>query len=215
MAHASIDVSQTLKAEECLNTLGTAPRHYGFRNVNALLLWTDTLLREVSFHLYSVPGTPEALVCVLLTWHREILQRNVKEQHSWLWTYLTSPCLHCNTYGTNSAVILFIFLFFFFFSSEIKNHHNQGRLENGLYNNFSVGHTTKIKASGHSFSNSAPEDWVSSFQCTEKEAQVMLYFLCVEIIKWRIKPSISSAANCKTAVFPRNWSKCKIICFWG
>lgn len=45
--------------------------------------------------------------------HREILQWNVKEQHSWLQAYLTSLCLHCNTYGTKSAVIFFVLLCFF------------------------------------------------------------------------------------------------------
>lgn len=96
------------------------------------------------------------------------------------------------------------YLLFLFSPSEIKSHHYLRRLEKGLYNHFSVGHMTEIKASRHSFSKSASEDKVSSFQYTEKEAQVMVLFLCTEIIKWRIKSSISHAANCKMAVFPRN-----------
>lgn len=54
-------------------TLGTAPRSFGFQDFNVLLLWTDTLPREVSSYLHSVPGTTEALLCVFLSWHREII----------------------------------------------------------------------------------------------------------------------------------------------
>jgi len=77
----------------------------------------------------------------------------------------------------------------------MKSHRALRRLEEGLYNHFSVGYMAEIKASWRSFSNSASEAWVSGLLHTEKEAQVLLLFRCLEIIKRRRKAKYHSCSK--------------------